>query len=66
MLFTTLDAAQALGLSVCRVRQLEGEGQIKAIRTPKGFRLFESEDVQELLQRRKESKLKSKSKSKSK
>ena len=49
---TVADAALNLGLSVGMVRVLHGNGQLRAFRTPRGYRLFRRADVGRLARRR--------------
>ena len=48
----TGDAARILELSDERVRQLEAEGKLSALRTPRGVRLFLRSDVVRLQRER--------------
>lgn len=50
----TGDAARLLDLSADRVRSLEREGRLPAVRTPAGVRLFRRVDVEALAARRAE------------
>lgn len=45
---TTGETAHHLGRSAEQVRRYEKSGQIQAIRTLRGYRLFRSEDVERL------------------
>ena len=42
------EAAKLLGLTPAHVRRLEREGQLPALRTPGGVRLFNRDDVERL------------------
>jgi len=48
----TMDAAERLGCSTERVRQLEREGKLRAERTPSGQRIFYSNEVENLANQR--------------
>jgi excisionase family DNA binding protein len=54
-LMTSGQAARVLGVSAERVRQLENAGQIEAMRTASGLRLFSAVAVEALRRRRQES-----------
>ena len=45
-LISPMGAARILGVGPDRVRQLESEGQLKAIRTEAGWRLFMRHEVE--------------------
>jgi excisionase family DNA binding protein len=55
-LLTISEAAEQLGVSVERVRQIERAGQIQALRTSHGMRLFLADEVRELRARREQAK----------
>jgi excisionase family DNA binding protein len=55
-LLRTMDAAERLGCSTERVRQLEREGRIRAERTPSGQRIFFSDEVEKLAAERQQAK----------
>lgn len=48
----TGDAAERLGVSSERVRQLERNGLLKSVRTPRGTRVFWASAVEKLIQSR--------------
>jgi excisionase family DNA binding protein len=49
---TTGEAGQILKLSADRVREIEASGQLTAVRTGNGMRLFERAEVESLASRR--------------
>jgi excisionase family DNA binding protein len=51
-MMTSGEAARVLGVSAERVRQLENAGQIEAMRTASGLRLFSAVAVEALRRRR--------------
>lgn len=51
-LLTVGDAAAVLGLSVQMVRVLNNRGQLAAVRTAGGYRLFRRDDVEQLARQR--------------
>ena len=54
-LIMTSDASKILDVSAERVRQLERAGDLHAIKTPKGMRLFKREEVERLAESRRNS-----------
>ena len=51
-LLTVGDAAAMLGLSPDMVRVLHRPGRLRALRTPRGVRLFQRSDVESLVRER--------------
>jgi excisionase family DNA binding protein len=51
-LLTVGDAAAMLGLSPDMVRVLHRQGRLRALRTPRGVRLFQRSDVENLVRER--------------